>query len=208
MHQPRTFLLASLLGLAACSAKEQNDTHTPEAPAPDAVAAAAAEVPKPAAADAPAPADAPENIAPINAEAYAFTLNGGPFSNLRVAVAHPTDPQRPGAAIGFWSAQRDMGTQLDAVNEKPTGVLLRVPSAPADKPGTYPISGGVVMRTGEGGIGDLPIDKGTVTITRYGSRVVGTFEGTGTYTDMQNGMKQSTVTISNGTFDLKRGSNR
>ncbi|KUG09942.1 hypothetical protein [Solirubrum puertoriconensis] len=209
MHYLRLPLFAGLLLLAACSGKQNEAAATTDPNAnPASTPGATSAAPTPAAA-ANEPGTAPAATAPVNAEAYGFTLSGGPFNNQRVTVAHPTDAAtRPGAAIGFWSAQSEMGTVLDASHEKPNGVILRLPSANADKPGTYPIASGAIMNNGEGSIGDVSITGGSVTISQYGGRLVGTFEAQGTYMDMANGMKQVPVTISNGTFDLGRGSNR
>jgi len=194
-------LFAGLLTLAACSSNNQ-PTET------EATEQSAAATEQPAASSEPAAANTPAPTAPTDAEAVALTLDGGPFHQQRVVIAHPTDgATRPGAAIAFWAAQQGMGTQLDASHEKPTGMILRVPSAPANKPGTYPIEGGALLGNGEGGIDGLSITKGSVTITTYGNRVAGTFTGSGEYMDMKT-MKQVPVTISNGSFDLQRGSDR
>lgn len=191
-------LCAALLALASCTSNAGTDPATDKTTS---VAGAAADVAG-AAADAAA-----ETAAPVNAEAAAFTINGGPFQNQRVTIAHPANVARPGAALGYWSAQPDRGTELDASHEDPNGLILRVPAAPADKPGTYPLAAGAVMKTGDAGAGDINLTGGTVTFTQYGRRLVGTFEGTGTYMDMQNGMQQVPVTVK-GSFDLARGSNR
>jgi hypothetical protein len=201
MLHVRLSILAGLLSLAACSSNTQSAT-------PEAAAAPEASVAQPAAAAEAAPT-APAKAPAVNPEAVALTLNGGAFANQRVTIAHPSDGDtRPGAAIGFWSAQQGVGTQLDASHEKPTGLILRIPTAAANKAGTYPIEGGALMGNGEGSLDGVTIKKGTVTITTYGNRLVGTFEGSGEYLDLKNNMKQTPVTITGGTFDLQRASDR
>lgn len=140
--------------------------------------------------------------------AAAFTVTGGKFANQRLTIASPTDVgKRPGAAIGYWSQRPSVGTELDAKSEKPLGLLLHVPAAGRGQTGTFPLFAGAVINNG-GTQPDIMLTKGTVTITTYGTRIVGTFTASGSYVDFAAGMKTVPVVISNGSFDLVRGSDR
>jgi len=142
------------------------------------------------------------------APAVAFTVNGGKFTNQRLAIASPPDVgKRSGAAIGYWSQHPSVGTELDAKSEKPLGLLLHVPAAGRGQTGTFPLFAGAVINNG-GTWPDITLTKGSVTITTYGSRLVGTFTASGSYVDFAAGMKTVPVTITNGTFDLARGTDR
>ncbi|WP_400193053.1 hypothetical protein [Hymenobacter sp. B81] len=199
---------AAMLALSACSGNNPAATDTPAAdPASSPGATSAAPTPSTDAAD---HYTAPATPAPaVNPEAFAFTLDGGAYAGQRVTIAHPADAAtRPGSAIGYWTQLSGRGTELDASHEKPTGIILRLPNAARNQPGTYPLATSAIVSNGEGAAGDITIDKGTVTITTYADRIVGTFEGTGTYLDLKNNMKQTPVTISKGSFDLARGNDR
>ncbi|HET9504641.1 MAG TPA: hypothetical protein VFO93_13955 [Hymenobacter sp.] len=142
------------------------------------------------------------------APAVAFTVNGGKFHNQRFSIASPPDVgKRPGAAIGYWSQRPGAGTELDAKSEKPLGLLLHVPAAGRGQVGTFPLFAGAVISNGSTAP-DITLTKGSVTITAYGARLVGTFTASGSYVDFAAGMKTVPVTISGGTFDLARGADR
>jgi hypothetical protein len=146
--------------------------------------------------------------APAPAVACAFTVNGGKFTNQRLTIASPTDlGKRPGAANGYWSQRPSVGTELDAKSEKPLGLLLHVPAAGRGQTGKYPLFAGAIMNNG-GTQPDIMLTKGTVTITTYGARLVGTFTASDSYVDFAAGTKTVPVTITNGTFDLARGADR
>ena len=113
------------------------------------------------------------------APAAAFTVNGGKFANQRLAIASPTDlGKRPGAANAYWSQRPSVGTELDAKSEKPLGLLLHVPAAGRGQTGTFPLFAGAILNNG-GTQPDIMLTKGTVTITTYGERIVGTFTASG-----------------------------
>lgn len=142
------------------------------------------------------------------AVACAFTISGGKFANQRLTIASPTDVgKRPGAAIGYWSQRPSVGTELDAKSEKPLGLLLHVPAAGRGQTGTFPLFAGAVINNG-GSLLDITLTKGTVTLTSYGARLIGTFTASGSYVDFAAGMKTVPITINNGTFDLARGADR
>jgi len=140
-------------------------------------------------------------------DACTFTLSGGAFASQKVRIAHPKNITSPGAATSYWSQRPSVGTELDASHERPVGIVLHVPAAGRNKTGTFPLAAGYISNSA-GGPAEIILNSGTVMITNYGSRLVGTFKATGMYIDMQRGIKQVPVTVSNGSFDLNRGSDR